>query len=400
MGGPLAGVRVVDCSAVISGPLCTQLMAEQGADVIKVEPIVIGDVTRPMGTQRNGVSAIFAAVNRGKRSLAIDLTEPQGLAAFKQLLKTADVFVQNFRPGAAERMGIGVEALRSEAPDVIYVSITGFGPDGPYAQKKVYDPLIQAASGIAWAQGQRPDGSGEPQLVRAIVCDKVTALMTSQAIAAALFDRARGGPARHVEVSMLDASIAFHWSDMMWNHSFLGEDGVVRTADLASMFRISATRDGAIVMVAGQDAEFRGVCDAFDSPERRDDPRFQDLLSRMHHIVEIIDWTDSEIALRTTAEVCALLDAHEVPCAPVNTLPELHLDRQIEHCGSIVELEEREGGAMRAPRPAAGFSGAKRRIPGHAPRLGEQSREVLSDAGLSADAIDALVTAGVVATGD
>ena len=198
------GVRILDLSAVISGPMATAMLADQGAEVLKVEPPELGDMTRRLGAQRNGVSAMFATVNRNKRSIVLDLKEPAGIDALRRLAASCDAVVQNFRPGAAERMGIGYEDLRTVREDLVYLSISGFGRHGPYAHRRVYDPVMQTVTGIAAAQGAPV---GEPRMVRTLLCDKATALTAAQALAGALFARERTGRGRHLELSMLDASL-------------------------------------------------------------------------------------------------------------------------------------------------------------------------------------------------
>ena len=204
--GALSGFRIVDVSQVISGPVATRILADQGADVIKVEPPG-GDILRHMGG-KGGLAPTFTTTNRSKRAVVLDLKKPEGLATLKRLVASADVFVQNNRPGAAERMGIGEDALRAVNPRLIYVSISGFGESGPYSHKRVYDPLIQGMSGLAEIQG---GPGGRPALVRVIVPDKVTALTAAQSITAALLSRERTGEGQHVRLSMLDAVIAFVW---------------------------------------------------------------------------------------------------------------------------------------------------------------------------------------------
>jgi crotonobetainyl-CoA:carnitine CoA-transferase CaiB-like acyl-CoA transferase len=394
-------VRVVDVSAVISGPLATQILGDQGADVIKVEPPGSGDLTRPMGTQRGGLSAIFAGANRNKRSVILDLQTTEGLEVFGRLVATADVLVQNFRPGAAERMGIGYEAMRRLKPDLIYVSISGFGSTGPHAGRRVYDPLIQAASGMAWAQGQDADAGGKPRLVRSIVCDKVTALTASQAITAALFARDRGAGGQHVELSMLDSAIAFHWADMMWNHSFVegeaeGGDEIVRTADLADMYRLFDTADGSVIIVTGGDAEFQGLCSAFGREDMAADERYATLLGRMQRIEELIAWQAGELVKRSTDEVCELLDEAGVPCSRVNSMHDLADDPQVVHNGSIRIVDHPQGGAMRQPAPAVRYSGTPASVRRQAPRHGEHSDEVLREIGLDEARLRELRAAGVL----
>ena len=222
MPGPLHGYRIVDLTSMISGPLATMLLGDQGADVIKVENPQGGDHTRAAANRRADFSASFVNNNRNKRSIVLDLKQPTGLQALMRLVAGADVFVQNFRPGVADRMGLDEATLRSVAPNIVYVSISGFGDQGPYAAKPVYDPLIQALSGLATVQA----GSDQerPRLVRTILPDKLTAITASQAITAALLARERTGEGQHVRLSMLDAVIAFLWSSDMGSQTFVGDE--------------------------------------------------------------------------------------------------------------------------------------------------------------------------------
>ncbi len=260
--GALAGVRIVDVSQVISGPVATRILGDQGADVIKVEPPV-GDLTRHLGGAGRGMSPIFATSNRNKRSVAIDLKQSAGVELLKRLVARADVFVQNFRPGAVEGLGIGEAALREVKPDLVYVSISGFGESGPYAHKRVYDPVVQALSGLASIQG---GVKGAPRLVRLIVPDKVTALTASQMITAALLARERTGKGQHVRLAMLDAMLAFLWPEAMAYHTYIGEDVEgVSPPDRREL--IFETRDG--YMAAGTVAhrEWVAFCRAAERPE-------------------------------------------------------------------------------------------------------------------------------------
>ncbi len=223
MPGALEGIRVVDLTSMISGPTATMILADQGADVIKVEnPATGGDYVRHGANRRGGFSANFVNNNRNKRSVTLDLKQADGIAALLRIVATADVFIQNFRPGVAQRMGLGEDAVRAARPDIVYVSIAGFGFEGPYAPKPVYDPLIQALSGLATVQA----GSDRerPRLVRTIVPDKVTALNAAQAVTAALLARERCGEGQHVHLAMLDAIVAFLWHSDMGSQTFVGDE--------------------------------------------------------------------------------------------------------------------------------------------------------------------------------
>ena len=240
--GPLTGVRVLDLSSVVSGPMAAVVLADQGADVIKIEPPGWGDGIRGLGASRNGLSAIFSLINRNKRSVGINLKHPEGQSLIKALAANSDVILQNYRPGKMDRLGLGYEALSADHPELIYASISGMGEIGPYAEQKVYDYVIQGMSGALDAQAE----NGEPKMVRTVVYDKVTALTTAQAITAALYAREKGAGGQHVKIAMLHAGIYFNWPDLMWNYSFKG-DGVQYAGDLAEMYKISHSKDGAIV---------------------------------------------------------------------------------------------------------------------------------------------------------
>ena len=351
----LEGIRILDLSAVISGPMATALLADQGAEVIKVEPPEIGDMTRHLGPQRGGVSAMFAAANRNKRSIVLDLKQPAGIAALLRLAASCDALVQNFRPGAADRMGIGYEAVRAVREDIVYLSISGFGSTGPYAHRKVYDPVVQTVTGIAAAQGAP---GGEPRMVRTLVCDKATALTAAQGLTAALLARARTGEGRALSVSMLDASLYFHWPDLFWNHSLLDDDAAPMP-DLADLFVISRTADGYVAAITDGSIDF------------------------------------SEMS---TAEALAMLDGADAPCAPVNTLEDVLSDPQVQASGTLFTSDHSTAGRVQQPRnPVRSDEGDRAPTLRHeAPALGAQGREILREAGFETSEIDALAADGVL----
>jgi len=393
MTGPLAGVRVVDCTAMVSGPLATSILADQGACVVKVEPPGTGDLIRHIGTSRGGLSAIFTTINRGKRSLVLDLSGPEGRRVLERLVAGADVFVQNFRPGVADAMGIGEAALRRVRSDLVYVSVSGFGETGPYARRRVYDIVIQALSGMAASQAD--PRTGEPELVRNIVCDKATALHAAQAITAALFARERGAGGQHVRLNMLDASIAFLWPDVMQGHTFLGE-GATPPAHLAGFLSVRKTKDGHMTIFAIADREFAGLCRALDRADLIADPRFADAAGRMRHADVLAELLDAVTARHTTAELCARLAGEDVPHAPVNRVEDLHADPQVVENRTLVEAEHPAAGRTRTPRPVARFDGTPAEPGRPAPVLGEHGEEVLRECGLAASEIADLRARGIV----
>jgi crotonobetainyl-CoA:carnitine CoA-transferase CaiB-like acyl-CoA transferase len=392
MSGPLDGIRVVDVTQMISGPVATMILGDQGADVVKVEPPGRGDLTRALGGGARAMSPIFATSNRSKRGLVLDLKDARGLEVLKRLVATADLFVQNFRPGAAERMGIGEDALRAVRPDLVYVSLSGFGETGPYAQKRVYDPVIQALSGLADIQG----GSGaRPRMLRLIVPDKVTALTAAQAMTAALFARQRSGRGQHVRLSMLDAVIAFLWPEGMARHTFVGDDvGVSRPTEVRDL--VFETKDGFITAGAVSDAEWRGLAQALEHPEWLEDERFRTPAGRVKHADARLEMTAAVLSTRTSAEWLARLDAHQVPCAPILRREQLADDAQVRANGLIVESVHPLAGRMREPRPPVRFEATPAAIRRPAPGLGEHGDELLAELGYDEKARSALRAAGVL----
>jgi crotonobetainyl-CoA:carnitine CoA-transferase CaiB-like acyl-CoA transferase len=394
MPGPLAGFRIVDVTAMVSGPLATMVLADQGADVIKVENPAGGDFTRAVSTRRGGFSASFLNNNRNKRSVALNLKEPRGLALLMRLVAGADVFVQNFRPGVAERMGIGEDAIRAAAPDIVYVSISGFGEKGPYAKKPVYDPLVQALSGLTTVQA----GSDEarPRLVRTILPDKLTGITTAQAISAALLARERTRVGQHVRVSMLDAVVAFLWSSDMGHQTFADDETPQQEAQ-SFIDLIYETADGYISVAVQSDKEWAALARAVERPDWLEDPRFKTAKLRQQNIDARLELTQEALHGRTSAQWLARLEACDVPSAPVLRRRDVADHPQITANELVVETEHPVAGRLRQARPAARFSATP---PAHrrgAPRLGEHTRETLAEIGLAADEIEGLAAAGIIA---
>ncbi len=390
MNGPLHGYRIVDLTSMISGPLATMLLGDQGADVIKVEPPRGGDHTRAGTNRRGGFSASFLNNNRNKRSVALDLKTEFGVQALLKLAATADVFVQNFRPGVAERMGLGETAIRVVAPRVVYVSISGFGEHGPYAGKPVYDPLVQAVSGLASIQG----GSDEarPRLVRTIVPDKHTAIVAAQAITAALLARERTGQGQHVRLSMLDAIVGFLWASDMGSQTFVG-DGFPQAEAASFIDLIYETADGYISAAVQTDREWAALTRALDRPEWLDDPRFATPALRQRNINTRLQMIQDVLIARPSAEWLERLTAAGVPCAPVLTRSEVLRHPQVQANGIIVETEHEAAGRLRQARAAARFSATPTSLRRGAPGLGQHTAEVLTELGYAPDEIAAILTA-------
>jgi crotonobetainyl-CoA:carnitine CoA-transferase CaiB-like acyl-CoA transferase len=393
MTGPLHGYRIVDLTGMIAGPFATMILADQGADVIKVEAPGRGDQTRAAGNKSGGLSSSFLNNNRNKRSIVIDLKQAEGRETLLKLAATADVFIQNFRPGVVERLGIDEAVVRAVAPTVVYVSISGFGETGPYVRKPTFDPIIQAVSGLATIQGG--SDANRPRLVRTIVPDKTTALTAAQAVTAALLARERTGQGQHVRLSMLDAVLAFLWASDMGGQTYVGKQvSAQRAASYIDL--IYETSDGYMSVSVMSDAQWAALAHAAGKPEWLDDPRFKTMELRDLNIDDRLALIQSVLATRTTAEWVALLEEAGVPCAPVLTRNEVIDHPQTVANGILVESDHPVAGRLRQTRPAARFEGTPPEHRFGAPRLGENTDEILREAGFGVDDIRRLRNAGVV----
>ena len=390
MPGPLDGVRVIDLTGMISGPLGAMILADQGADVIKVESPA-GDNTRNAATRRNGWSASFLNNNRNKRSVVLDLKKDGAREALMRLIATADVVMQNFRPGVVERLRIGYEDAKAVKPDIIYASITGFGETGPYAHKPVFDPLIQALSGLTTVQAG--SDSERPRLIRTIIPDKLTGFAVAQAVSAALFSRTRTGEGQHVRLSMLDTVVHFLWSSDMGGHTFVGDELEAETAQ-SFIDLIYETADGYISVAAFRLVDWHKLADACERPEWKTDPRFQTSAGLEDHKPARLDLTQAALLERTTAEWIARLEQFDVPCAPVLTRREMIRHPQIAANALIIETDHPGAGRLRQTRPPARFDGTPVPAPAPARPLGADTQAVLAEAGLSPAEIAALIDNG------
>lgn len=390
MPGPLNGVSVLDLTGVVSGPFATMFLADQGADVLKIEPIG-GDITRRSRAtiDRNGeFSALFISSNRGKRSLSIDVKSEAGREVLAKLVAKADVLVQNFRPGTMERLGLGVEELRRRHPRLIYVSISGVGDTGPYVKKRVYDPIIQGLSGFADIQSQPV--TNRPQMIRTIVCDKTTAVMTAQAVAAALYAREKTGQGDHIQVAMLDTMISYLWPEGMMQYTVVGAEAKASDPNDRPDL-VFKTSDGYITCGTISDSEWQGFCRATGDPELAKDERFATPTGRSINATARINKMQEYISQHTTAEWLERLDAADVPCAPILRRSEIIHNEQVIARGIIAELDQPSVGRIRQPKPAARFELNEAVIGGPAPRIGEHSHQVLIELGYDERAISKMV---------
>src|SRR5437660_2929394 len=391
MPGPLRGYRVVDLTSNVAGPLGTMILGDQGADIIKVEAPDGGDHTRAGGNRRAGFTSSFLNNNRNKRSIVLDLKTAPGLRALMRLVAGADVFVQNFRPGVAERLGAGEEPVRAVSPKIVYVSISGFGETGPYAEKPAYDPVIQGFTGLTTIQA----GSDEarPRLLRTILPDKLTAITASQAITAALLARARTGEGQHVRLSMLEAVVAFLWSSDMSGQTFVGEEPTEQEA-ASSIDLIYETSDGYITAAVVTDKQWQGLTRALDKPEWLEDERFKTPSLRAQNIEARLQMTQDVLIGRPSAEWLDKLTAADVPCGPVLTRSEMIRHPHVHALELLEEYAHPKAGRLRQSRAAARFSKTPPSIRRGAPALGEDTEAVLAELGYSAADIAGLRDGG------
>lgn len=394
MSGPLDGYRIVDLTAMITGPQTTMILADQGARVIKVEPPGLGDVMRYLGSQRGGMSALFASFNRGKRSVAVDLRQEPGRDLVRRLVAEADVFIQNFRPGVIERLGLDEPSLRALRPELIYVSLSAFGWQGPLVGRPAYDHIIQGMTGAPWVQSE--EGSGRPTYMKTTWCDKVTGYTAAQAVTAALLARERGRGGQHLRITMLGAALAFFWPDGMMNDTLLEDDATVQP-HISTAYRFLETDDGFLSVAAITDAQWHGIFRAAGRPELCDDPRFASAAERMKNVSALFEELNGGRVDMSCREAYERLVAEDVPCGPILRTAEVADDPQVTATGILQESQHPVLGRIRQPVPPVDFGATPAAAGTHAPALGQHTDEVLAELGMSRAEIHEARAKGVVA---
>lgn len=385
--GALEGVRVVDMTGVGMGPWATQMLADMGADVIKVESPGGGDIFRHVHPQRHpGMSHAYLNINRNKRGVVLDAKRPAELEALLALVERADVFVSNVRPQALARLGLDYPALRERNPRLIYCGCYGYSEAGPYAGRPAVDDTIQAASGLAWFQstGGTPEEKRPPRYVKSIIADKVAAMWVTQSIAMALFARERTGIGQAVEVPMFECLTSFMMVEHLAGRAFVPPEGPAGYNRIVSDSRKPfQTRDGFLAVVPYTDAQWERFFALAERPDLAADPRFTKLAVRSRNIAELYTLLEPIMAGKTSAEWVALLSTADLPFAPVNSVDDLLADPHLDAVGFWHSMQHPTEGALKLPGIPVRYSATPGSIRRHAPNLGEHTAEVLAELGIS-----------------
>ncbi len=390
--GPCAGFRVLEFGTMVSGPLAGQNLGDLGADVIKIETLM-GDTARWTGPpERDGINGFFSQFNRNKRALAVNLKTAEGVDIVRRLAKDADVVLCNYRPRVMERLGLGYAALSTDNPGLVYVSVSGFGPDGPYAEQPVYDLVIQGMSGSMPIQG----GDGPPQMIRSVIADKATAITAASATLAALLARERnGGQGQQVHVPMVNAYAQLTLSDVMTGDAFRPRESA--PAPPPNIFHVWSCADGYLVGMPIEDRQFTNLCRALKLEHLAEDERFAGLGARLRNTDAMIALIDEALSAWPWRDALAALRAHDVPFAPVYDLEDFMADPQVQHNRTIFDAEDPRGGVTRFIRHPAVYEKSPATLRRHPPRYGEHTQAILLDAGFSEAEIAGLRDAGTVA---
>ena len=376
-GGPLSGITVLEFATNAAGPLCTQFLSDLAADVIKVEPPQ-GDPVRHMPPFHQGQSGLFAQFNRNKRSITLDLTKPTGRELARHLAQRADVLVENARPGVLDKLGLGFADLQPDNPRLVYLSINGYGDDGPYRDMPAYDQVIQGLTGFAYQQG----GEGPPSLIRAGIVDKTASIFGALAVVSALLHVKSSGPGQRINVNLLDAYSAFALPEQISSMTFRDEPAGGGGGSSINVFSLLETKDGYASGLV-QHRQLRDTCVALGREDLLEDPRFGSTGAVMLNQQQLFEELSTVTRTMTKAELAQLAITHRLPIAPVNTYDEYFDDPQVLHNQSYIDFPDPELGPMRLISPFAAFSASPAQIYRRPPRLGEHTSEVLREAGLS-----------------
>jgi crotonobetainyl-CoA:carnitine CoA-transferase CaiB-like acyl-CoA transferase len=400
MAGPLSGVRVVELTSVVLGPWACQILADMGADVVKIEAPG-GDSNRQLGAYRHkGMAALYLTCNRNKRSIVLDVKQPEAKQAVLDLVKTADVFVHNNRPQVMTKLGLDYAALKAVNPRIVYCGSYGYARRGPYGSKGALDDSIQSIAGVAMLNKMV---LGEPRYLPTVVADKTTAITVVYGVLAALFHRERTGEGQEVEVPMFETMVSFVMAEHLWGMAFeppLGPPGYVRL--MSQHRRPYRTQDGYVAILPYMNAHWDVFCDVVGRPDLKEDPRFRTMADRTRNIDDTYAETAKIMAGRTTSDWLDLFAATSVPINRVNTLEDLAHDPHLVATDFWKRVDHPTEGTLRTTAFPVNFSGTPAEVTRrHAPRLGEHTRELLQELGYAPEKIDSMLAAGAaLAAGD
>ena len=377
---------------MITASFAAMMMAEQGAKVIKVEPMNVGDPMRYIGANKGGISSLFANCNRGKQSIRVDLKVPEGQELIRELIPQVDIFIHNFRPGVMDKLNLGSEALRDLNPRLIYTAISGFGKEGPLGRAPAYDPIIQAHAGLTATQGKE-----EPAFFRTLICDKITAYTACQAVTCALYVREKTGVGQHIDLSMLDSGLFFVFPDGFQNHTLLDADHERGPLLIDLLYELTPTKDGAVTISAGNE-EMQMRCPiAVGMEHLLADERFNSFEKMVANLEEFQAELAGAYMQFTTDELIAKLKEADVPCARCLTKDEVLAQEQVAANDTVAEIDHPIMGKMRVVKSPARFGGQRLKPSRPSPDHGEHTQEVLAEFAIADERIVALTEQGIVA---
>jgi crotonobetainyl-CoA:carnitine CoA-transferase CaiB-like acyl-CoA transferase len=395
MAGALKGLRIVDMTAVVLGPYAMQLLGDQGADIVKVEPPE-GETLRFIGPSRvnPGMGPLHLGVNRSKRSLALDLKQPEALAALKKVIAKSDALVHAMRPQAMTKLGLDYESVKKVNPGIVYVGAYGYRADGPYGDRPAYDDVIQAMSGVAWLNGMH---DGVPKYAPTIIADKTVGLTLAYAVLSALIHKLRSGEGQSVEVPMFETMAQYLLVEHLFMHCFAPEQqkpGYNRM--MAPGRKPYRSKDGWVSILPYTNRHFTKFYEIAGRADMAADPRFNTVAGRSHNIVELYEQITRIATTKTTAEWLEKLMAAEIPCAPINSLEDILADPHLKAGELFAEMDHPSEGRIRVVNSPVRFSKSPSEISRPAPLLGQHSREILREAGVPEKDIAALIERGIV----